>query len=64
MGMPTRAKALPMSVQVSSLAGEVPEVAGDGDDQDQFDPLGGLEVNAATEVDPAPRAQNLVPDRA
>ena len=31
-------------------ADEAPEVAGDGDDEDELDPLGGLEVNAAAEA--------------
>ena len=39
-------------------AGEAPEVAGDGDDEDEFDPFGGLEVDAAGELDPALAAED------
>ncbi len=47
-----------MSVQVSSLAGKAPEVAGHADDEDQLDPLGWLEVRAV-EADPAFAAENF-----
>ena len=40
-------------------ASEVGEVAGHGEDQDQFDPLGGLKLHVA-DADPAPRAEDLV----
>ncbi len=40
-------------------AGESPEEAGDGDDQDQLDPLGGLEVMPPSKLDPAPAAEDF-----
>ncbi len=40
---------------------DLPEEARRGEDEDELDPLGGLEVDAAAEVDPAPRAEDLVP---
>ena len=49
-------------VQVSSLPGAAPEEAGHGDDEDELDPLGGLEVDAAAEVDPAARAEDFGAD--
>ena len=52
------AETLPISVQVSSLPAEPPEEAGDGDDKDELDPLGGLEVGAV-EADPAFSAEDL-----
>ena len=40
-------------------AGQAPEVSGDGEDQDQLDPLRRLKVDAAAEVDPAPASHHL-----
>jgi hypothetical protein len=38
------------------------EVTGHGNDQHQFHPLRGLKVNAARQLDPAPRSQHLGAD--
>ena len=44
-------------------AGQPPEVAGDDDDEDQLDPLGGLKVAPRRKLDPAARPENLGPDQ-
>ena len=45
-------------------AGEAPEVAGDGDDEDQLDPLGGLEVGAVPRLIQRLPPRTLVPKSA
>ena len=62
MGTPTMANARPTSPQGHGAAGETPEEAGQGEDEDELDPFGGLEMHPAGKPDPAPGAEVLGAD--